>query len=330
MLRTLWNRLGQNKPTLFLAFLGLTAAWMILMLRQYPCIDGEDSYRNACYTDITTLYHWRGMKEGLIPILEAELEYPVGSAILMEFARRLLPLFGGGSQPGATSAQAETAAHLYFGINAVLLFGFMLVTIWAISRMAHPKAALLVAVSPAVMTTGLINWDALAVALTAVAMLAWSRSRPLLTGLFLGLGIAAKLYPALLLGPLLILCLRAGRMRAFFHTLTATAITWIGVNLPYFLANPTGWLYFWTFNYDERGADLGSIWLVLSQLGQAPTNLSRAEILLMLLGCIVIAILLLVAPTSPRLLPGLDLVFDYQQGLLPTVCVVAAAAAGTG
>ena len=38
-------------------------------------------------------------------------------------------------------------------------------------------------------------------------------SRPVLAGVLLGLGIAAKLYPVLLLGALFLLCLRAGRLR---------------------------------------------------------------------------------------------------------------------
>ena len=46
-------------------------------------------------------------------------------------------------------------------------------------------------------------------------MLMWSRGRPLAAGVLLGLATAAKLYPVLLLGPLLVLCWRAGRWRAF-------------------------------------------------------------------------------------------------------------------
>ena len=57
------------------------------------------------------------------------------------------------------------------------------------------------------------NWDLLAVALTTLGMWAWARRRPVLAGVLLGLGVAAKLYPLLLLGALFLLCLRAGRLR---------------------------------------------------------------------------------------------------------------------
>ncbi|GAA4953110.1 hypothetical protein GCM10023238_19340 [Streptomyces heliomycini] len=42
--------------------------------------------------------------------------------------------------------------------------------------------------------TATINWDLLAVALTAAAMLMWSRGRSLAFGVLLGLATAAKLY----------------------------------------------------------------------------------------------------------------------------------------
>lgn len=284
--------------------LGLSISWVILMLRQVPCMQGGNSFDNSCYSDIPVLYHWRGMRDGLIPIIEAELEYPVGSALLMEAARRLIPLF-------ASYDDASAAAAAYFGINAVILFALMGVTVWAMTRMARPGDALLVALSPAVMTTGLINWDAGAVVLSVLALLAWSRKKPILTGVLLGLGVAVKLYPLFFLGPLAVLCLRTGRMRAFLATFGTGVLTWVAINLPYYLANPQNWFYFWTFNYDERGPDLGSFWLVLSQLGQEPTNLSRAEIVLMLLGCIVIALLLLFASKRPRLVQGCFLVLTW-------------------
>ena len=51
-------------------------------------------------------------------------------------------------------------------------------------------------------------------------------------GLLLGLAAATKFYPLFLLGPLLLLCLRAGRMREFWTALVAAACAWLAVNLP--------------------------------------------------------------------------------------------------
>ena len=64
--------------------------------------------------------------------------------------------------------------------------------------------------SPCLLMTGLINWDLMAVALVAGALWAWSRDRPVLTGVMIGLGTAAKLYPLFLLGPILVVAWRRG------------------------------------------------------------------------------------------------------------------------
>jgi uncharacterized membrane protein len=289
------------------ALLALVVAWGILLLRQIPCLAGGDPYENMCYTDITELYFWRGLRYGEMPIIEAPLEYPVLSAAIMELARRLLPIFGARSAPDATTAEVDYAGGVFFGINAVLVLGLLLLLVWAQSRMSRPRDALLIALSPAIVTVAVINWDALAVALTALALLAWAKRATGWAGVFLGLGVAAKLYPLLFFLPLAVLCLRAGKLKDFFRTAAAAVVAWVAVNLPFYLANPQNWLYFWTFN-DDRGADLGSVWLVLSQLGQKAGDLSRAEMVLLVLAAVVISAVLLAAPKRPRLAQGCFLI----------------------
>src|SRR5262249_58744623 len=70
---------------------------------------------------------------------------------------------------------------------------------------------------------------------------------------------ATKFYPVVFLGPLLLLCLRAGRMRAFWTTAASAAVAWLAVNLPVALAAPVGWARFYGVS-GSRGADWGSIW----------------------------------------------------------------------
>ena len=72
---------------------------------------------------------------------------------------------------------------------------------------------MMVAVAPAVMTAGLINWDFMVLAFTALGILSWARRRPVWAGVWLGLGIAAKLYPLLLLVILAVLCFRSARLQ---------------------------------------------------------------------------------------------------------------------
>lgn len=287
--------------------LALTVSWLVLMLRQNACVRGGDVYQNMCYTDITALFYWRGVKDGLIPYLQADLEYPVLTGMLIDLTRRIVNLLGGQTAPGLDGGTVAQASLMFFGVSAVLLFLLFGVLVWAHLKMSRPWDALMIAASPAIMTTGLINWDALVLALTSLALLAWSRNRPGWTGIWLGLGIAAKLYPVLLLVPLALLCLRAGRWRPFFVTAGATAASWTAVNLPVYLLAPQGWLNFWTMNVG-RGADLGSIWYVL-QLAEMPVdNISTWVAVLMVVGTVAIAVLLLFAPQRPRLAQGVFLI----------------------
>ncbi len=289
------------------AMLAVTVSWLILMLRQTACREGGDVYQNMCYTDITALFYWRGVRDGLVPYLQADLEYPVLTGFLIDLTRRIVNLLGGRTEPGLEGADLSYSAGLFFGVTAVLMFIGFVVLVWAHLKLSRPWDALMIAVSPAIWTAGLINWDALVVALTSLALLAWARRKPGWAGIWLGLGVAAKLYPVLLLVPLAFLCLRAGRWRPFFITAGATAAAWLAVNLPVYLLAPQGWLNFWGFNVD-RGADLGSIWYVLSLAGIRVDGISLWIAALMVVGTLAIGAVLLLAPQRPRLAQGAFLI----------------------
>jgi uncharacterized membrane protein len=290
------------------AYLALTVSWLIVMIRQVPCRSASDQYLPwMCYSDIPVLYYWRGLKDGQIPFLQTDLEYPVLTGGFMELCRRIVMFLGGKSQPGLSSEEVAHAANLFFGVNALLLFVLMGVLIWSHLRLHRPWDALMIAVSPAIWTVGLINWDALVLALTGLAFFAWSRKRPFWAGIWLGLGIAAKLYPGLLLIPLAVVCVRANRIKPLLLAGVGTVVSWLAVNLPVYLATPQGWLNFWTFNRD-RGADLGSLWYALSLLDIDVDAVSRMVAVLMVIGTLAICALMLFAPRRPRFAQGAFLI----------------------
>lgn len=289
-------------------YLALTVSWLIVMVRQIPCQNTSNQYLPwMCYSDIPVLYYWRGLKDGQIPFLQTDLEYPVLTGAFMEFSRRLVLAFGGQSRPGLSGDEVAHATQLFFGITAVLLFVLMGVLVWAHLQIHRPWDALLIAISPAIWTAGLINWDALVLALTALGLLAWSRRAPVWAGVWLGLGVAAKLYPALLLIPLTVLCVRTNRIKPLLLAYAGAAASWVAVNLPVYLMAPQGWLNFWTFNV-ERGGDLGSIWYVLGLMDIQIASVSRLEAALMVVGTIAICALLMLVPRRPRLAQGAFLI----------------------
>jgi len=287
-----------------------TVSYLVLMLRQLPCQLGGSVYRAMCYSDIGPLFYARGLSEGKVPFINADVEYPVLTGALMDLARRITLALGGQTGPNLPNSAIAHAAALFVGVNAVLLFGFFLLVLWAHLRMSRPWDAMMIAIAPAVMTTGLINWDFMVLACTALGLLAWARKKPLWAGIWLGLGIAAKLYPVLLLVILAVLCFRSGRLKPFWLATAGAAGSWLAVNLPVYLISPSGWLYFWTFNVD-RGADLGSIWYVFSLAGNPVTDVSSAQTVLMVIGTAVICVLLLLAPRRPRLAQGLLLLMVW-------------------
>jgi uncharacterized membrane protein len=193
---------------------------------------------------------------------------------------------------------------MYWMVNAGLLMICAAVIAVCTARVhrRRPWDALLVALAPAFVLTATINWDLLAVALTAAAMLMWSRARPLAFGILIGLATAAKLYPVLLLCPLLFLCWRAGKYREYATALLGAAGAWLVVNLPVMLLAPQGWQKFYTFS-QERGIDFGSFWLVITQRTGKPINIevvNTAATLLVALGCAAIGALTMMAPRRPR------------------------------
>jgi uncharacterized membrane protein len=299
----------------------VTVTFALGLVQKAPCAaqqwqDGTARYTQMCYSDIPYLYAGRGFAEGWPPYVDTGgryeyLEYPVLTGVFAYWAAVVTHgVFGEPSTVGQSVDQVQSDPVVrdnvvpYTLVNALLLFACALVAIWALAGV-HPRRpwdAALVAAAPVLALAGLINWDLLAIALLATSLLAWSRSRPVLAGILLGLGTAAKLYPLFVLGPLLVLCLRARRMRELVLALIGAVGAWTAVNLPVMLVNLEGWARFWTFNA-ERGADLGSPWYAWTLLGNevSAQTINLASWVLFAGACVAIAGLGLLAPRRPRL-----------------------------
>ena len=130
------------------------------------------------------------------------------------------------------------------------------------------------AASPLLIFQIFTNFDALATAFAIGAMLAWARRRPVLAGVLIGLGVAAKLYPLLLLLPLLVLGVRTGRLRRGRpRRRWRRSVAWLVVNLPIMVLFPRGWSEFFRLN-TRRGDDMDSLYNVV----QVVHRLARASI----------------------------------------------------
>ncbi len=287
------------------ALLTGTLVYLAGVVFRLPCRYGGDYFKNLCYSDIPLLYPGRGLMQGNTPYLDfgdyPVLEYPVLTGYFLELERILTRLLGGLQGTDLTPAQQAHSTLVFVDVNTVLLGWLFLVAVWAQVRTVptRPWDGMMLAASPCVAAAALINWDMLPVALTACAMLAWAARRPGLAGVLLGLGIAAKLYPVVLLGPLFLLCLRSRRLADFFNTLSTCVVTWGLVNIPVLWLAPDAWRSFWQYN-SERDGDFGSIWYVFALAGHPVSQLNVVSAGLFAFGCLVIAALIVVAPRRPR------------------------------
>jgi uncharacterized membrane protein len=294
--------------------------------QKYACQAAGWPYRidlifgRRCYSDAPFLLQNRGMADGIFPYApnagEHPLEYPVLSGLVMDATARLARAL--------TPDRGADLNRTYFALTVLVLLGFALLTVWATVRTTgDPRDGLLVAVAPTLALAGTINWDLVAVAATALAVLVWTREtwaggegsgrRAWLVGVFVGLGAAAKLYPALLLGPIVLLALRQStggarrwvggqQWRPAATTVAAAASAWLAVNLPVMIAYPDGWQLFYRFN-KERGAEFGSPWHSLELLGHPVDSLNSVAMGLFLAGCAGVAALALFARPVPPLAP---------------------------
>src|ERR1700722_1593835 len=260
---------------------------------------GVEQYQAHCYSDIYPLYFTEGLSKGQVPYLDHHVEYPVIIGAVMQGAAWVV----------SSVVNPYSRGLRYFDVTVALLAVFLVAGVLATAYCAGPArrwTALLVAFSPALILSAFINWDLIAMGLMMMALAAWAARRPALAGVLLGLAIATKFYPVVLLWPLLLLCLRAGRMRAFGVTLTGAAASWLVVNLPVAIAAPHGWATFYAFS-DTRGADWGGIWYFFQHLQLPVLGSSSTQTLYLMSGgffaaaCLAIGLLALAAPRRPRL-----------------------------
>jgi uncharacterized membrane protein len=234
---------------LLITALTLSIGWAM----KAPCLgswaDGRQ-YTRLCYSDVAALYasddRDRGLDERRFPYLDGQNEYPVLTGITMW-----------------TAALPATSYSSYFVWTSVLLAGAAGITAIALHRTTG-RRALLFAAAPTLAIYAFVNWDLIAVALATAATVAYLRNRDVAAGVLLGLGAAAKLYPALLVIPFALGHLRAGRRDVARRIVAWSAGTWLAVNLPFALFGFDRWWEFFRFNA-QRVADWDSLWFVFSR-----------------------------------------------------------------
>jgi len=245
---------ARRRVGLGLVFICLAATLGVGLVVKSPCASGDwgdgRQYTRLCYSDIVPLLGTEQLTGSRLPYLDACAqsdgqcdEYPVLSMYAMRLA-----------------AWVSDEVVGFFAANVALLVIAAFVTALCLYLLVGSRA-LYFALAPTLAIYAFMNWDLLAVVLATAATLAYVRRRDVGSGVLLGLGAAAKLYPALLVIPFV-----AGRFRerdpdGGIHLAWAAIGSWLVVNAPFAIAAPSSWWRFFSFN-SGRPADWDSLWFI--------------------------------------------------------------------
>jgi hypothetical protein len=226
---------------------------------------------HTALSDLPRVFLHRDIGPGAPPYVDRVLEYPVGSGILLYLAALVDP-----TPLGVLTVTALGAAVVCVVITVVLAHRCG-ARAW---RWALATPLLLFAFQ---------NWDVFAVGALLAGLFAYERRRDGLAGACFALGAAVKLFPAVVVPPLVVRRWVGGDRRGALRLAGSTLGVLALVNLPFIVANERGW--WWSFSFQsEREATWGTAWFWLYRVAGVPVHgATGAEIanvvsLLVLLG----------------------------------------------
>jgi uncharacterized membrane protein len=289
--------------------LALTSFTLLIgFAEKSPCASGDwtgyKQYTHVCYSDVVPLWHDERLDVGAVPYRDTAVEYPVLTGGFMWLTA--------GLTRGVHALKSDLSEVVVFGVLTAALLavcGLLVTAGTAQTQRRRPYDAAIFALSPLLIFHAYSNWDLLAMAFTSGALWAWARRRPVLAGVLIGLGTAAKLYPVFLLVALAILAFRTRRYAPVVWTTLAAGASWATVNLPIAMAYHRGWWEFYQFSIDRttERSTVGAIGKTLLDTGLDVPDATGwvppgAAVAALLVAALAVVIWLGVrAPTTPRL-----------------------------
>jgi uncharacterized membrane protein len=238
---------------------------------------GPHQYIHACYSDLPALFSERTFGKGgwVFSGGDQAAEYPALQGVAM----------------WATAKVSPDGPVSYFNFSAIVLALLFIASCYLLYRM-KPEIAIVYALAPTGILALYINWDLWAIPTMLLAIYWFDRKREMASAAILGISVATKFFPIVLLLPIVIIYLRRHQLKEAVQYLAISIGTFIAINLPFAVTTPEGWWRFYSLNLD-RDADWGSLWYALSVFGVNLANINYLSILTLLIGVAIVAIFLL-------------------------------------
>lgn len=291
---------GMLAPVALLAALPVLAS----LWKQGPCLErgwgGQEPFWRFCYSDLAVSTQTAGAERGLTAYLAGEvpLDHPPLTGVLVSLVA--------GLGPGAGVLATQ---RWVLGVWAVLaVAALVLMAWWVRDADAHDDVGapgrvdpLHVVLAPVAALTLLLSPDLLGVVLATGGLWAWARRRPVLAGALLGAGLMARSYPGLLLLVVAAHAWRTGRERELGRVALGAAGAVAAVVAPLLLTSPVTVTRSWSA-WNDSFAGLGSVWYLPTLAGTpwSPGVLTAVAVVGMLLAVVLASLLVLGAPTAPR------------------------------
>ena len=245
-------------------------------------------YIHACYSDFPALFGDRGLITNSWPYSSATnaVEYPPLTGLVMWATSFLV-------------GNGEDKFRNYFDVNALLVALLFIASVVFLKKL-KPELWYLFPIAPAVVASLYINWDIWAVISALAAIYYFDVGKYNKSAIALGISIATKFFPIVLLLPIALILIRKSKIRELILYIAYTSITWLLINLPFIITTPVGWFRFFKLN-SERAADWGSIWHALEIFGLNIKQLNLVSLIVFALGALAFTLFVFGIPEVPKL-----------------------------
>lgn len=306
----------------------LTASvlFAILVLRQVPCVQTDaansiDAYIRLCYSDIPLLWTGQGLGLGSTPFGgDTMFASPLLGALLL-ITVTVAGALGAEIRVDADLQAQLDGAQVFFAVNAVVLFVCFLTLVISMTLMGRNSRGqfrswdgMLIAASPVVLASGLIHWDLLPIALSAVGLYQFSRARVIESGIVLGLAAAADTMPIVIVLAVAVCIALRGRPSQVVQFVLPAALTWTVVHLPLMLRRPNSVIDYYRGELSGE-ASYGSAWFLLQQTGVNLRFVGNLGFMILLLVILFTVAWLFIRRVRPRV-GTLVAVFIFVTALL--------------